>query len=145
MFLSPGAFLLAVFRWSGSRIPLLLHRHSVMSLQQLGPCYGGATKSVCLHMPLETSDSKVLGKTLATLCIVAYCLLGQCFVKFYFHSNCVYTHTHLNLPKLKCAPLNPGQWIVLVAFRLAGIVFKLFCVYGANLIYCDCTQFLSEC
>uniref|UniRef100_A0A3Q2P8X4 Solute carrier family 35 member F5 n=1 Tax=Fundulus heteroclitus TaxID=8078 RepID=A0A3Q2P8X4_FUNHE len=54
---SPGAFLLAVLRRSGSRLPLLLHRRALVSLQQLGPRPGGAEEALHFYLQ-ETSHSQ---------------------------------------------------------------------------------------
>lgn len=53
-----GTFLLAVFCWGRPCLPLFLHRHALMPLQQLGPCPGGAEESIRLHLP-ETPNSEV--------------------------------------------------------------------------------------
>lgn len=47
--LSLGAFLLAVFCRSRSRLPLILHRHALVPLQQLGSGPGGAAESIRLY------------------------------------------------------------------------------------------------
>lgn len=49
---------MAVFCWGGPRLPLLLHRHALMPLQQLGPRLGGAEESIRLHLQ-ETPNSEV--------------------------------------------------------------------------------------
>lgn len=55
---STGAFLVVVFCRGGPRLPLLLHRHTFMSLQQLGPSAGGAEEGLRLHLQ-EASHSEV--------------------------------------------------------------------------------------
>lgn len=49
---------MAVLCRGGSRLPLLLHRRALMSLQQLGSRPGGAEESLRLHMQ-ETAYSQV--------------------------------------------------------------------------------------
>lgn len=58
MCVSTGAFLMVVFCRSGPCLPLLLHRHTFMSLQQLGPSAGGAEEGLRLHLQ-EASHSEV--------------------------------------------------------------------------------------
>lgn len=49
---------MVVFCRSGPCLPLLLHRHTFMSLQQLGPSAGGAEEGLRLHLQ-EASHSEV--------------------------------------------------------------------------------------
>lgn len=53
-----GTFLLAVFRRGDPRLPLLLYRHALVPLQQLGSRPGGPSESIRLHLQ-ETSHSQV--------------------------------------------------------------------------------------
>lgn len=53
-----GAFLVAVLRRCRARLPLFLHRHAAMPLQQLGPGAGGPKEALRLHLQ-EASHPQV--------------------------------------------------------------------------------------